>query len=560
MKIFIKISLTILACSLCMSAMAANRFIIKYKPNESQTSFLLEHEGADKKKARAHIRTQMMEGKISNEKRDVLSTASRVRAKHSHSLATGAHVITLSEHLDKKQTEQFISNVKQDNSVEYIVEDKIAKPLSVPTINSTYQWDMVNLGGFAVQLKWSGDNFVNAWNVLNLYGYIPGENVVVAVVDTGYTPHPNFINNLQTLNGQTGIYGYKFIADCRISGECPTDTLDNDAKANSKSRYTPDGIDLGDFLTDEDIKHDFFKNREAKAQNSSWHGSHVTGTVIGSGYSSSNPLYMTGGAYGATSVPVRALGKSGGYDSDIINGMSWAAGLAVLNVDGSPVPVNANPAQVISMSLGGPGSCSAAYQDAIDNVVAEGAVIVVAAGNEKSNVNTSCPANCNNVISVAAKGPTGVLASYSNYGATTITASGGDDTINEPLSEVYSTIWSSLQEYQSTSNGGSGTWGGMDGTSMATPHVSAAVADLIGVFKAQGKTYTSQGIANLLQKTATTYNNCSSYGCATNLALDASAAVSSLLAPAPTASSPSYAWVIAGGAAAVVGTALFYML
>jgi len=134
MKTFIKISLTILACGLCISAMAANRFIIKYKLNEAQISFLSAHSGADEKKAKAQIRAQMME-KISKEKIDALSKAAGVQAEDSHALATGAHVITLSEHLDEKQTEQFISNVKQDNSVEYIEEDKTAKVSSMPAMH-----------------------------------------------------------------------------------------------------------------------------------------------------------------------------------------------------------------------------------------------------------------------------------------------------------------------------------------------------------------------------------------------------------------------------------------
>jgi hypothetical protein len=45
MKAFTKISLIIIACNLCMSATAANRFIIKYKPNEAQSAFLLAHRG-----------------------------------------------------------------------------------------------------------------------------------------------------------------------------------------------------------------------------------------------------------------------------------------------------------------------------------------------------------------------------------------------------------------------------------------------------------------------------------------------------------------------------------
>ena len=133
------------------------------------------------------------------------------------------------------------------------------------------------------------------------------------------------------------------------------------------------------------------------------------------------------------------------------------------------------------MSLG-TGQCSKQFQTAIDAVVREGAIVVVAAGNEHVDIKDTVPAGCSGVISVAAKGPTGKLAYYSNFGNTTVTASGGDNTILSPLSMVRSTMWSSLEAYQSPAHGGHETWGEMHGTSMATPHVSAAIAALVGIF------------------------------------------------------------------------------
>ena len=54
-------------------------------------------------------------------------------------------------------------------------------------------------------------------------------------------------------------------------------------------------------------------------------------------------------------LPVRALGKGGGYDSDIIAGIEWAAGLPVTNPEGPAVPANPYPADIINLSLGGGG-------------------------------------------------------------------------------------------------------------------------------------------------------------------------------------------------------------
>lgn len=60
--------------------------------------------------------------------------------------------------------------------------------------------------------------------------------------------------------------------------------------------------------------------------------------------------------------------------------------------------------------------CPRTYQKAIDEAVARGSTVVVAAGNERMNTMNSTPANCNNVIVVGAVGSDGVQASYSNYG------------------------------------------------------------------------------------------------------------------------------------------------
>ncbi|KAG0750931.1 hypothetical protein G6F24_014800 [Rhizopus arrhizus] len=130
------------------------------------------------------------------------------------------------------------------------------------------------------------------------------------------------------------------------------------------------------------------------ASNSSWHGTHVAGTVAAV---TNNSTGVAGTAFNAKVVPVRVLGKCGGYTSDIADAIVWASGGTV-----SGVPANANPAEVINLSLGGGGSCSATYQNAINGAVGRGTTVVVAAGNSNTNVSSSVPANCANVIAVAA--------------------------------------------------------------------------------------------------------------------------------------------------------------
>ncbi len=70
-------------------------------------------------------------------------------------------------------------------------------------------------------------------------------------------------------------------------------------------------------------------------ENSSWHGTRVVGVF---GAITNNEVGIAGMTWGAWVLPVRALGKGGGYDSDIIAGIEWAAGLPVTNPDGPPVP------------------------------------------------------------------------------------------------------------------------------------------------------------------------------------------------------------------------------
>ena len=164
--------------------------------------------------------------------------------------------------------------------------------------------------------------------------------------------------------------------------------------------------------------------------NSSWHGTHVAGTIAALG---NNNAGVIGGAYNAKILPVRVLGKGGGYLSDIANGIMWAAGVTCNRTYPNP-----NPAKVINMSLGGAGTCGATMQNAITAAVAAGAVVVVAAGNSNADVANFQPASCANVITVAAIARDGSRAAYSNFSSpatnttnptnVTLAAQGGDQT------------------------------------------------------------------------------------------------------------------------------------
>jgi serine protease len=203
---------------------------------------------------------------------------------------------------------------------------------------------------------------------------------------------------------------------------------------------------------------------------------------------------------------VRVLGKCGGYTSDIADAIVWASGGTV-----SGVPANANPAEVINMSLGGGGSCSTTYQTAINGAVSRGTTVVVAAGNSNTNVSSSVPANCANVIAVAATTSAGARASFSNYGT-------GID-ISAPGQGILSTLNSG------TTVPGTASYASYNGTSMAAPHVAGVVALIQSVAPTA---LSPAAIESLLKSTARPLPGACSGGCGAGI-VDADAAVTAAL-------------------------------
>ncbi|MCO4793747.1 MAG: S8 family serine peptidase, partial [Bacteriovoracaceae bacterium] len=203
-------------------------------------------------------------------------------------------------------------------------------------------------------------------------------------------------------------------------------------------------------------------------------------------------------------LPVRVLGKCGGYESDIADGVRWAAGV---NVSGlSP---NANPAKVINMSLGGQGPCSFTMQNAINEANAKGAVVVVAAGNDNTNMNFTSysPANCNGVLVVASTARNANRAYYSNYGnKVDISAPGGDNS------------GGILSTHNSGSKApGFAAYTTMNGTSMAAPHVAGIVSLVFGV---KPGLYPGQ-VRDIIRNTAMNFpgsSNCTTSTCGHGIA------------------------------------------
>ena len=312
---------------------------------------------------------------------------------------------------------------EQAPGVTGVIPDIRALPLIDP-IDPYYasQWDM--------HTPTTGKE--GAANVAATWSTTTGAGVVVAVIDTGRIDHPDLIANMPAGWG--------------------VDMIQNSATARDG-----DGRDMNP--TDEG---DWSRNP------SSWHGTHVAGTIG----AAQNDIGISGIAPNVSIQHVRVLGAGGGSFNDVIDGIRWAAGLTT-TWDGQQwsnygLTVNAHPADIINMSLGGGGACWSTLQDAISQARAAGTIVVTAAGNSTVDAASFTPANCNDTVTVASTGRVGGLAGYSNFGSSIDIAAPGGDTSRD--SGILSTVATGA-----TTATGYG-YANYNGTSMAAPHVAGVAA------------------------------------------------------------------------------------
>jgi len=397
-----------------------------------------------------------------------LAAQAGVNLKLLRQTGVGAHVYKLDRRLSLEQMQRLAAQLQQsDASIEYAEPDRKVYALFTPN-DSQYsqQWDLYEAT--------AGMRAPAAWDLAT------GTGVVVAVIDTGIRPHAD-------LSGQT-VAGYDMITQTSI--------------ANDGSGRDGDASDPGDWVAAGEC------GTGEPASNSSWHGTHVAGTIAAK---TNNASGVAGIAFNAKVQPVRVLGKCGGYTSDIADAIVWASGGSV-----SGVPANATPSRVINMSLGGGGACDTTTQNAINSARSRGTVVIVAAGNENQNASNSNPANCAGVVAVAATDRYGARAYYSNYGSVVDLAAPGGDVRASSSNGILSTL------NAGTSGPGADSYAYYQGTSMATPHVAGVAALMLSAKPGA----TPDQIEAALKSSARAFpGSCS--GCGTGL-LDAAAAVTAI--------------------------------
>ncbi len=387
-------------------------------------------------------------------------------------MALGAHVVALDHPVPLSEARAIARRLAGHADVEYVQPDHRMRAQFVPNDEDlnlqTYLRDSVaDISAFS------------AWDVTT-----GSADTIVAVVDTGYRPHAAMAGRI--------LPGYDFVSDPVIAND--GDGRDGDAS------------DPGDWIARSDLT-DFHTFDGCDIAISSWHGTSIAGIIAAN---TNDGVWTAGIDWSVKILPVRVLGKCYGDDSDIIDGLAWAAGLSVPGV-----PPNPTPAQVINVSLGEQGECAPAYQQVIASALAHGVTraIIASAGNDSIDVANDTPANCPGVISVGATTSAGGRTSYSNFGATlSISAPGGDsfDGI-----EILSNLGQSIPTADSLDLG--------NGTSFAAPMVTGAVSLMLAVAPALSASQVRAVLASSA-KPFPAGSNCTTTTCGAGI-VDAHAAV-----------------------------------
>jgi len=352
---------------------------------------------------------------------EVLVTFKQDLATNGAEAALGKHALKITEHYDKisqrahrltvlvreknRSTAQLIATLKAEPLIETVEPNYIRRVTLISPNDPDFPklWALQNTGQTVNSTAGTSGvdtKFLAAWRLARP----PAGEVVVGVIDTGMDiSHPDLLPNLWV-----------------NPGEIPGNGIDDDA----------------DGFIDDVHGYDFTLG-SAAISDSGYHGTHVAGTIAAVG---KNNIGVIGMDYRAKIIPMKASS-----DGDNI---TTSATLAAYNYAVTLKQKGVNIV-AINASFGG-GSFSTSEQTAITALRDAGIILCAAAGNggtdsigDNNDSASFYPANyaVSNVISVAALDQNNALASFSNYGATTVdlAAPGVNIDSTEPLNLVTGT-------------------------------------------------------------------------------------------------------------------------
>ena len=385
-----------------------------------------------------------------------LASRQAIAVKLARSVSDSMHAVWIERPLRGRELQRLLQRLAADPAVEYAVPDRRKYRAAIPNdplfnqVQETGQWWLTAPTGAFV----SAIDGPRAWDITT-----GSPNIVVAVLDTGAMfSHPDLGRV-----GQGGklLPGYDF-----VGGSGSTDAI---KVANDGDGRDADASDPGDWVDSIDRRDPLFFDCELS--DSSWHGAHIAGII---GALSNNGTGGAGIGWNTPVLPVRVLGKCFGFDSDILAGMRWAAGLSIPNV-----PTNPTPARVVNLSLGSLDACTAPYLSAVDELRQRNVLVVAAAGNDGAG-EVASPGNCPGVVSVTALRHVGTKVGFANYGPGVTIAAPGGNCVNVGIGQPC------LHPIVSTDNSGSRQpgamiYGGKLGTSFSTPMVAGVAALMLSV-------------------------------------------------------------------------------
>ncbi|MEQ1801611.1 MAG: S8 family serine peptidase [Gammaproteobacteria bacterium] len=369
-----------------------------------------------------------------------LAEKSGLSVRAARDLGRGMVALGLGRPLVGEELLHTLETLRADPDVEFAEVDQRRQVRALPN-DPLYssQW-------YLQGIEASATNFQAAWDTTT-----GSADTVIAVLDTGIRfDHPD-------LAGRT-LPGYDF-----VSGESSTSF----ATANDGDDWDSDASDPGDWMSSADLQSSAFADcGMVFPEASSWHGTRVAAMTSAA---TNNAVGISAGTWTGSVLPVRVLGKCGGYDSDIVAGMRWAAGLPVAGA-----PANPNPARILNLSLGGSGSCASVYSNAISELTDAGVLVVASAGNDSGPV--EAPANCAGVLAVGGLRHVGTKVGYSSLGPEVSISAPAGNCPSTPLLCEFSLITATndgqtgptTSSYTDDSNDNSNI-----GTSFSAPIVSA---------------------------------------------------------------------------------------